>query len=58
MITMSSQRLGGGGGGGVQSVDWTGLASFPGRFGREKRPGNFRKFKLYTEIMSQAVKFM
>ena len=26
------------------------LASFPGRFGREKRPGNFREFKLYTDV--------
>ena len=29
------------------------LALFPGRFGREKRPGNFREFKLYTDITSR-----
>ena len=36
------------------------LASFPGRFGREKRPGNFRDFKLYTAIayLIQLVKSM
>ena len=27
------------------------VALFPGRFGREKRPGNFREFKLYTDVM-------
>ena len=26
------------------------LASFPGRFGREKRPGNFHEFKLFTDV--------
>ena len=29
------------------------LASFPGCFGREKRPGNFRQFKLFTDITSR-----
>ena len=29
------------------------LASFPGRFGREKWPGNFREFKLYTDVTSR-----
>ena len=29
------------------------LASFPGRFGREKRPGNFREFKLFTDVTSR-----
>ena len=28
------------------------LALFPGRFGREKWPGNFREFKLYTDVTS------
>ena len=26
------------------------LASFPGRFGREKRPGNFHEFKLLLPL--------
>ena len=26
------------------------VASFPGRFGREKRPGNFREFKLLLPL--------
>ena len=26
------------------------IASFPGRFGREKRPGNFHEFKLHTDV--------
>ena len=29
------------------------LASFPGCFGREKRPGNFCEFKLYTDVTSR-----
>ena len=29
------------------------IASFPGRFGREKRPGNFREFKLFTDVTSR-----
>ena len=29
------------------------VASFPGRFGREKWPGNFREYKLYTDVMSR-----
>ena len=29
------------------------LASFPGRFGREKRPGNFREFKLFMDVTSR-----
>ena len=29
------------------------IASFPGRFGREKWPGNFREFKLYTDVTSR-----
>ena len=27
-----------------------GIASFPGCFGREKRPGNFREFKLLLPL--------
>ena len=30
-----------------------GGASFPGRFGREKRPCNFQEFKLFKDVMSQ-----
>ena len=30
-----------------------GLASFPGRFGRKKRPGNFCEFKLFTDVTSR-----
>ena len=36
-----------------QNVTRFRLASFPGRFGREKRPGNLRQFKLFTSAAGE-----